>query len=118
LTAAVLASSTTAEQAADDLLEYIKKHIPKPRTALLAGNSVHVDKAFLAYAPYDKVLNHLHYRIFDVSSMKEAARRWAPEAVLQKIPLKKGLHEAREDILESIEEAKFYQTHIFQDIRE
>ena len=115
LTAAVLASSTTAEQAADGLLEYIKKHVLKPRTALLAGNSVHADKAFLAYAPYDKVLKYLHYRIFDVSSIKEAARRWASEDVLQKIPRKKGLHEAREDILESIKEAKFYQTHFFQD---
>ncbi|KAI9717319.1 MAG: hypothetical protein M1812_004846 [Candelaria pacifica] len=118
LTAAVLDSKTTADEAAAGLLKYIRKYVPEPRQALLAGNSVHADKAFLSKAPYDKVLDHLHYRIFDVSSMKEAARRWASEETLEQIPVKKGLHEAKEDIIESIEEAKFYQKMFFQVCRE
>jgi oligoribonuclease len=114
LTAAVLASSTSPEKAAHDLLSYIKQHIPQPRKALLAGNSVHADQAFLQKPPYDQVLTHLHYRILDVSAIKEAARRWAPVEVLEKAPRKKGLHEAKEDILESIAEAKFYQDAFFK----
>ena len=78
LTAAAIASSTTAEEAAQSLLKYIRKHVPTPRSALLAGISVHADKAFSSRAPYDKVLSHLHYRILDVSSIKESVRRWAP----------------------------------------
>lgn len=114
LTAAVLASSMTPEQAASGLLEYIKQIVPEPRKALLAGNSIHADRSFLAKAPYDQVLMHLHYRLFDVSSMKEAARRWAPNHILQQVPRKKVLHEAKEDILESIAEAKFYKENFFE----
>ncbi|KAI9813731.1 MAG: hypothetical protein M1832_006104 [Thelocarpon impressellum] len=108
LTDAVLASTTTAEMAAAQLLGYIQSHVPQPRRALLAGNSVHADRAFLGQPPYDEVLQHLHYRILDVSSIKEAVRRWAPEEALTRVPRKKGMHEAQEDILESIEEARFY----------
>ncbi|KAI9877706.1 MAG: hypothetical protein M1830_003048 [Pleopsidium flavum] len=114
LTAAAIASSTTAEEAAHGLLNYIQKHVPEPRTALLAGNSVHADKAFLSCVPFDKVLSHLHYRILDVSTIKEAVRRWAPREMVEMIPKKKNLHEAREDILESIQEARFYQKTFFE----
>ncbi len=114
LTAAAIASSTTAEEAAQGLLSYIQEHVPESGSALLAGNSVHADKAFLSRAPYDKVLAHLHYRIMDVSTIKEAVRRWAPSEVLERIPKKKTLHEAREDILESIAEARFYKTSFFE----
>lgn len=114
LTAAAIASKTTPEEAADGLLEYVQRYVPKPRTALLAGNSVHCDKAFLDKDPYDRLMQHLHYRILDVSSVKEAARRWAPVELLQQVPAKKGLHQAREDILESIEEARFYRECIFR----
>jgi oligoribonuclease len=76
LTAAVIASTVTAEEAASGLLAYIQKHVPVKGTALLAGNSVHADRAFLRKEPYKKVLDHLHYRILDISSLKEAARRW------------------------------------------
>ncbi|KAF2712072.1 oligoribonuclease-like protein [Pleomassaria siparia CBS 279.74] len=113
LTEACLKSTTTSDEAAEALLQYIRKHVPKSRTALLAGNSVHADKSFLVKAPYNTVIDHLHYRILDVSSIKEAARRWAPEKVLRKIPKKQMLHEARQDILESIEEARFYRDAIF-----
>jgi oligoribonuclease len=113
LTQACINSTTTPEQAAAGLLEYIQKYVPKARTALLAGNSVHADKAFLIKPPYKAVIDHLHYRILDVSSIKEAARRWAPAEDMKKLPKKKMLHEARADILESIVEAKFYRETFF-----
>ncbi|KAF2444922.1 oligoribonuclease-like protein [Karstenula rhodostoma CBS 690.94] len=113
LTEACIDSTTTAEQAAENLLQYIKKHVPNARSALLAGNSVHADKSFLVKQPYSVVTDYLHYRILDVSSIKEAARRWAPPEVLKKAPKKKMLHEARADILESIEEAKYYRSAFF-----
>lgn len=114
LTAAVVASIVTPQQAADGLLAYISKHVPEPRKALLAGNSVHADRGFLTKGPYRKVVDHLHYRILDVSSIKEAARRWCPSEVLAGAPTKKYMHLARDDILESIEEARYYQRAIFQ----
>ncbi len=114
LVAACTASTTTPQQAADGLLAYVKHHVPEARTALLSGNSVHCDKEFLKQEPYRPVVEYLHYRILDVSSIKEAARRWAPEWQLEQVPFKKGLHTAREDILESIEEAKFYRTQFFR----
>jgi oligoribonuclease len=113
LTAAVIASQVTPQEAADGLLAYIVKFIPNPSVALLAGNSVHADRAFLRKQPYDRVVAHLHYRILDVSSLKEAARRWCPRRVLDQVPRKKVLHQAREDILESIEEARYYKDAIF-----
>ncbi|KAF4908813.1 Oligoribonuclease [Colletotrichum fructicola] len=113
LTAAVIKSTTTPEQAAYELLAYVKRHVPEKRTALLAGNSVHADRSFLVKEPYRKVMDHLHYRILDVSSIKEAAKRWAPTQVLDNVPVKQGLHQAKEDILESIAEAKYYREAIF-----
>ncbi|TWU77142.1 hypothetical protein ED733_008381 [Metarhizium rileyi] len=114
LTAAVLASSTTPEQAAEGLHNYITKFIPERRKALLAGNSVHADRAFLRKEPYAKVIEHLHYRILDISAIKEAGRRWCPQEVMAQAPAKKARHLARDDILESIEEAKFYRDAIFR----
>ena len=113
LTAASIESNTTPEQAADGLFNYIRKFISEPRQGLLAGNSVHCDKAFLVKPPYAQVIKYLHYRILDVSSLKEAARRWAPDEDLIKVPRKKTLHQARDDILESIEEAKYYRDTFF-----
>jgi len=113
LTKACLDSSTTAETAATELLEYIQKYVPDRRKALLAGNTVHADKAFLVQEPWTKVVKYLHHRIFDVSAIKEAARRWAPVEVLKKSPQKAGKHEANADILESIEEAKYYKRVFF-----
>ena len=113
LTAACIASQTNDEQAADSLLEYIKKYCPEPRKGLLAGNSVHCDKAFLSKPPYNRVTDYLSYRILDISSLKEAAKRWAPDDILLGVPSKKLLHQAREDILESIEEARYYRNNLF-----
>lgn len=114
LTEACLKSTTTAENAAEGLIKYIEELVPRSRTALLAGNSVHQDKAFLSKAPYDVVARYLHYRILDISSIKEAMRRWAPQEVLDRVPGKKNLHQAKEDILESIEEARFYRDTFFR----
>lgn len=114
LTEAVINSNTTPEQAATGLLSYIRKYIPEPRKALLAGNSVHADKAFLRKEPYKKVNDHFHHRILDVSTIKEAAKRWSSPEVLDQVPKKRTLHTARDDILESIEEARYYKQAIFQ----
>ncbi|MCJ1403102.1 hypothetical protein MMC11_006325 [Xylographa trunciseda] len=114
LTAACIASDTKQEVAAVSLLDYIKRFVPQARKGLLAGNSVHCDKEFLSKPPYDIVVAHLHYRILDVSSIYEAARRWAPPEALRNVPVKRGLHQAREDILESIEEARYYRDVFFR----
>jgi oligoribonuclease len=104
----------TPEQAATDLLEYIKKYVPEPKRALLAGNTVHADKAFLRKEPYKKVHDHFGHRILDVSSLKEAAKRWSSLDVLVGVPKKMNMHKAKDDILESIAEAKYYKEAIFQ----
>jgi oligoribonuclease len=114
LTAAVIDSKTSPERAANDLLKYIKQFIPTPKQALLAGNSVHADRAFLLKGPYAKVMDHLSYRILDVSAIKEAAKRWCEEDILKGTPMKEGRHRAKEDILDSIAEARYYKEAIFQ----
>ena len=60
-----------------------------------------------------KITKHLHHRILDVSAIKEAAKRWAPEEVIKKSPQKAGKHEAKADILESIEEARYWKRMLF-----
>ncbi|KAG0650036.1 DNA polymerase lambda [Hyphodiscus hymeniophilus] len=114
LTAQVLESKITPEQASNELFKYIKRFVPVAKRALLAGNSVHADKAFLRKEPYTKVMEYLSYRILDVSGIKEAAKRWCEEDILKGIPKKDGLHRAKEDILDSIAEARYYQEAIFQ----
>lgn len=119
LASAVLASNTTPEGAASGLLEYIKRFVPEPRTALLAGSSVHCDKEFLRRGPWAEVLNYLHYRILDVSSVKEGVRRWCDDGegmVKRGVEGKDkvGLHRAREDILESLEEARWWRDLVFR----
>lgn len=89
-------------------MRYMQQYIPEKGRALLAGNSVHADKMFLMQKPWEAVLRWLGYRIFDVSAMKEMVRRWGSEEVLKGVPVKKGRHEARADIEESLEEARYY----------
>lgn len=114
LTGRVISSDITPEAAANALLEYVQKLVPDSGKAILAGNSVHYDKEFLRREPYGKFLDHLHHRILDVSSIKEAARRWADRSLVKGAPKKKGTHEARQDILESIEEARYYREIFFK----
>ena len=99
------------EDAEAQVLEYIKKYIPNPKTSPLAGNTISTDRLFISkYMP--KLDDHLHYRNIDVSTIKELAKRWYPRAYFQ-APKKDGGHRALADILESIEELKYYRQSVF-----
>ncbi len=112
LTADVPDSTITAARAERLVIEFIAEHVPEPFTAPLAGNSVHADRAFLR--KHMPALNdYLHYRIVDVSTIKELARRWYPEAV-ENAPKKQGEHRALDDIRESIEELRYYRQTVFR----
>ncbi|MCI1676197.1 MAG: oligoribonuclease [Ancrocorticia sp.] len=94
------------EEATARILAYIKKHVPEAGKAPLGGNSVGTDKMFLEkYMP--SVVEYLHYRIIDVSSIKELAKRWYPRAYFAS-PEKKGNHRALGDIYDSIDELRYY----------
>ncbi|XP_020613985.1 oligoribonuclease, mitochondrial-like [Orbicella faveolata] len=111
LTAAVRASKISLSQAEQTFLDFVKEHTPAKQCPL-AGNSVHADKKFLdKYMP--QFMDHLHYRIVDVSTIKELCRRWYPKTY-QQVPRKKGQHRALEDIKESITELRFYKRTIFK----
>jgi oligoribonuclease len=106
-----LASGTTLAEAEAAVLAYIAEWVREPGKAPLAGNSVATDRGFLA-RDMEKLEAHLHYRIVDVSSIKELARRWYPR-VYYNSPAKSGNHRALADIRESIEELKYYRAAIF-----
>lgn len=106
LTQKVLDSSKTLAQVEQELLEYVSKYTNQ-RSAVLAGNSVHMDRAFMM-REMPKVLEHLHYRIIDVSTLTEIGKRHNSE-LISKLPKKKEAHTARSDILESIAQLKWYQ---------
>ena len=96
----------SAAEAEAKLLEYVKQYCPEPRTALLAGNTVGQDQRFL-FEEMPELAAHLHYRIVDVSSIKELAKRWYPHAY-EKSPQKLGNHRALGDITDSINELRYY----------
>ncbi len=98
----------TAEKA---VLDYVRGHVPEPNKAPLAGNTVGTDRLFLA-RDMQQLESHLHYRIVDVSSIKELARRWYPRAYFASPP-KGGNHRALADIRESIEELRYYRAAVF-----
>ena len=103
---AEIPNGITAQAAEAQILEYIKKYIPEARKGHLAGSSVYVDRGFLAkYMPL--IDEHLHYRLIDVSSIKELARRWYPKVYFNS-PEKTGNHRALADIRESIAELRYY----------
>src|SRR6476660_8469802 len=97
-------SRLTEAEVETRILQFLKAIVPE-RTAPLAGNTVHQDRRFMArYMPaFDA---YLHYRIVDVSTLKELARRWRPD-VLAGVA-KEGRHEALADVYESIEELRYY----------
>ncbi|OKL54521.1 oligoribonuclease [Bowdeniella nasicola] len=101
-----LADAESLEEATAQVLSYIKRHVPVAKKAPLAGNSVGTDKMFLD-KDMPAVTDHLHYRIIDVSSFKELARRWYPRAYFRS-PDKAGDHRALADIAESIDELRYY----------
>ncbi|GEA83213.1 MULTISPECIES: oligoribonuclease [Cellulomonas] len=106
-----LPTGTTLEDAQRQVLDYVRTWVPDPGKAPLAGNSVGTDKAFLERDMPDLV-GHLHYRIIDVSSIKELARRWYPRVYFASPP-KNGGHRALADILESIDELRYYRAALF-----
>lgn len=111
LTQRVKDSKIGMAEAEARVLDFVKKHVPAANTAQLAGNSVHVDRMFLnKYMP--KLVEHLHYRIVDVSTIKELARRWYPSAN-RKAPKKVLAHTALSDIRESISEMEYWRRTIF-----
>jgi oligoribonuclease len=111
LTDAVRASTVTLEEAENLVLEYVKRHIPEPRSAPLCGNSIGTDRGFLA-RDMPRLDAHLHYRMIDVSSLKELARRWYPRVYFGQ-PTKGLAHRALADIRESVRELEYYRRTIF-----
>ncbi|CUS22741.1 LAQU0S06e04984g1_1 [Lachancea quebecensis] len=109
LTQKVLDSTKTTEQVEEELLAYLKKYIPAERKGVLAGNSVHMDRVFMM-REFPKVIDHLFYRIIDVSTIMEVSFRHNPD-LASVFPRKKSAHTARSDILESIAQLKWYQDH-------
>jgi len=93
------------------VLDYVRSEVPEVRKAPLAGNSVGTDRLFLT-RDMPMLESHLHYRIVDVSSIKELARRWFPRAYFAS-PAKSGNHRALVDIQESIEELRYYRAAVF-----
>ena len=111
LTAAVRTADTTLTQAEDLVLDYIRKHVAEPRTAPLCGNSIATDRGFIS-RDMPRLDAFLHYRMIDVSSIKELCRRWYPRAYFGQ-PAKGLTHRALVDILESIRELEYYRRAIF-----
>jgi len=107
----ILADGRTLEEAQEQVLSYVREHVPEAGKAPLAGNSVGTDRGFLA-RDMPELDRHLHYRIIDVSSVKELARRWYPRAYFASPP-KAGGHRALADILESIHELRYYREAVF-----
>lgn len=107
----LLASGLTMAEAEEQVLAYIREHVPEPRRAPLAGNTIGTDRAFLA-RDMPTLEAHVHYRNVDVSSLKELARRWYPRAYYN-TPAKSGNHRALADIRESIEELRYYREALF-----
>jgi oligoribonuclease len=103
---AIAAATTTVEEAEDQVLAYIKQYVPERRKAPLCGNTIATDRSFLVrYMP--RLDDHLHYRMIDVSTIKELSRRWYPRTYYN-APAKGGGHRALADILESINELRYY----------
>ena len=104
-------TGVSLEEAQREVLDYVKKFVPQPRQALLAGNSIGTDKAFLE-RDMPELINYLHYRVVDVSSIKELAKRWY-HRTFEEAPAKHGGHRALADILESIQELVYYRRVLF-----
>ena len=111
LTDAVRASTVTLEQAQQIVLDYIGQHIDEPRSAPLCGNSIATDRGFIN-RDMPALDEFLHYRMVDVSSIKELCRRWYPRVYFEQ-PTKGLSHRALSDIQESIRELRYYRETVF-----
>jgi len=106
-----LAEGVSLGEAEKVVLDYIRSYVPESRRAPLCGNSVGTDRGFIA-RDMPALDDYLHYRIVDVSSVKELARRWYPRAYFSS-PKKQGGHRALADIQESIAELRYYREAVF-----
>jgi len=106
-----LAHGISMDEAQRMVLDYVRELVPEPRRAPLAGNTVGTDRGFLA-RDMPELEQYLHYRIIDVSSVKELSRRWYPRAYFN-APRKNGGHRALADIRESIDELRYYRAAVF-----
>ena len=105
------ASAISLADAGEATLDFLREHLPEPRTVPLCGNSIGTDRRFLAkHLP--EIEEFLHYRSIDVSTIKELARRWRPE-VLASAPDKDAGHRALDDIRESLAELRHYRDTMF-----
>jgi oligoribonuclease len=111
LTDQVRASTTTLGEAEQRVLDYVLAHVPDPKASPLCGNSIATDRGFLA-RDMPRLDEHLHYRMIDVSSIKELAKRWYP-TVYNAQPAKGLAHRALADIHESVQELAFYRRTLF-----
>ena len=112
LTEEIKAATTTLAEAEAEVLKLIEKHCDPDHPAPLAGNSIATDRTFIReYMP--KLDAALHYRMIDVSTIKELARRWHPRAYFNQ-PDKGLAHRALADIVESIRELDYYRRSIFR----
>ncbi len=107
----IRASTVTLAEATRQTLEFLQTHIPEPRSVPLCGNSIGMDRRFLAVY-MNEVEEYLHYRSIDVTTIKELARRWNPVA-LDAAPRKEVGHRALDDITESINELRYYREALF-----
>ncbi|TQN30937.1 oligoribonuclease [Haloactinospora alba] len=106
-----LDSGISLEEAEDLVLEHIKRYVPEPNKVPLCGNSIATDRLFLT-RDMPRVHEHLHYRMVDVSSIKELLRRWYPRLYFA-APDKNGGHRALADITDSIRELRYYRAAAF-----
>ncbi|MFG3642196.1 oligoribonuclease [Micromonospora sp. NPDC047762] len=111
LTEEVRRSAVTLAEAEDLVLEYVRTFVKDPRTAPLCGNSIATDRGFIA-RDMPRLDAHLHYRMIDVSSIKELCRRWYPRVYFGQ-PQKGLAHRALADIRESIRELEYYRRTVF-----
>jgi oligoribonuclease len=112
LLGAIEASSVTLEEAGRATLAFLSEHVPEAKKVPLCGNSIGTDRRFLAaYLP--EIENYLHYRSVDVSTLKELAKRWYPDA-LANAPRKAGGHRALDDVRESVREMRYYREVLFK----
>lgn len=111
LTEEVRRSTVSLAEAEKLVLDYIREHVPEAGTAPLAGNSISTDRAFLA-RDMPELDTYLHYRMVDVSSIKELCRRWYPKIYFGQ-PEKGLSHRALADIKESIRELRYYRRTVF-----